>query len=694
MQWLVTNPFFLSLLPAVALPVLFHFFFRFRTRPAMFSTLMFFDAIDPRMRARRRIHEWLVLLLRGLFLALLLAALSRPVWVGGRRAGRTAAVMIVDNSGSMGGSFSGDMNRLRAAIDAARGMVGRMGSDDVAGVIAAVDDPTVSLPVELSSDRGLIRSSLDRIIETEASADPIAALRKAFGMLEAGSAAAREVHIFTDLHETEWGRAVEGLPTAGSETSIFVHRIPAAAPRKGNLSMSGVVPAAGRMLAGRSAVFRARISNPGAKEASAVLHWMDDGGGRKTEAVTVQGGAEKAVPIVLKAGGPGWHWAYAWLQDDGFAGDNRCGIGFECAERVAALLIGAEEDFGMLPLALSPSAGGELSGIRVEFAAVADLSARLGSLKPSLVALSFSSLAAQEPAILAYVRGGGNALLLPGKDAGENVTLPGWAGASATRLEVISGGAGVSLVGRDSVLLSDLSLTDGPALAGVKAFRFFPLVPATGGEAVIGLDDGRVLLVAHREGKGFVFTSGIALDPSWSTLPLRGAFLAIAQRMALSGGSAATPVSADVAGDKPRHPFVGEETVVVKSVAGAAFEWKGEGSAVPAFPRASVLSIRRGEQSAIVGLRSSDREGIPRYVGGDRVPALGAIPHKVRELGDVHAFVESVAAERRGLDLYPHLLTLAILCLLAETWLANTKWGPRAAAGSDAKRAHLVRGLP
>ena len=84
-----------QMLPAAALPILFHFFLRFRTRPAVFSTLMFFDAIDPRMRARRRIHEWLVLLLRCLFLALMLAALSRPVWMGGRGGGRTAAVLVI-----------------------------------------------------------------------------------------------------------------------------------------------------------------------------------------------------------------------------------------------------------------------------------------------------------------------------------------------------------------------------------------------------------------------------------------------------------------------------------------------------------------------------------------------------------------------------------------------------------------------
>lgn len=687
MQWLVTNPFFVSLLPAAALPILFHFFLRFRTRPAVFSTLMFFDAIDPRMRARRRIHEWLVLLLRCLFLALLLAALARPVWMGGHGRGRTATVLIIDNSGSMSGGFSAEMTRLRAAVDAARGMVGRMGSDDVTGVVVCVDDPTVSLPAELTGDKGMIRSSLDRIVETEAGADPAWALRRALGMLDAGSAAARAVHIFTDLQEIEWGKTIAELPAPGTATSVFVHRIPAMAPKKPNLSLAGISPMAGRILAGRSVVFSARISNPGTKPASAVLHWMDDAGAKKTESVSVEGGAEKSVPLVLRGGGPGWHWAYAWLQDDGFAGDNRCGIGFECADKVSALLVGAGTDFGMLPLALSPSADGQLSGIRVELAAPTDLEAKIATLKPSLIVLPFTLLDERSAAIRAHVQQGGNVLLFPGDASG--VTLPEWTGVDVGRLDAATEGVGMTALSKNSVLLSDLNEADGPILAGAKAFRFHALAPGDAGDAVIGLDDGRVLLAAHREGEGFVFTSGLGFDPSWSTLPLKGAFLAIAQRMAVSSG-AATSISAIVAGDRTRNPFEGLKIVNVKSLAGGAFEWKGEGSAVPAFPRASVLSVKSGDRSAIVGVRSSEREGVARYVKGGRVPALGAIPHKVKELGDVHDFVESIADERRDVDLYPFLLALAILCLLAETWLANTRWRAKERSGVEARRPELA----
>ena len=53
------------LLPAIALPVIFHLFFRLRRQVRDFPALLFFERIDPRLSAKRKLHEWLLLLLRG-----------------------------------------------------------------------------------------------------------------------------------------------------------------------------------------------------------------------------------------------------------------------------------------------------------------------------------------------------------------------------------------------------------------------------------------------------------------------------------------------------------------------------------------------------------------------------------------------------------------------------------------------------
>ena len=94
------------LLPAIALPIIFHLFYRLRRQVREFPSLMFFLRIDPRLSAKRKIHEWLILILRCLFLALLLLALLRPI-LGNRGSGENVArLVLIDNSGSMAAAAS------------------------------------------------------------------------------------------------------------------------------------------------------------------------------------------------------------------------------------------------------------------------------------------------------------------------------------------------------------------------------------------------------------------------------------------------------------------------------------------------------------------------------------------------------------------------------------------------------------
>lgn len=70
---------FLYLLPLMGVPVLFHFLLKQKKRKLVFSTLMFFHRTNPRLHSRRKIRQWLILLMRMLLIAFLLLALSRPV---------------------------------------------------------------------------------------------------------------------------------------------------------------------------------------------------------------------------------------------------------------------------------------------------------------------------------------------------------------------------------------------------------------------------------------------------------------------------------------------------------------------------------------------------------------------------------------------------------------------------------------
>src|ERR1700761_5577838 len=114
-----SNPAALWLLPAIALPIIFHLFFRLRRQVREFPSLMFFLRIDPRLSAKRKVHEWLILLLRCLFLLLLILALLRPI-LGTRSSGENVArLILIDNSGSMAASATGEISQLTLAAGAA-----------------------------------------------------------------------------------------------------------------------------------------------------------------------------------------------------------------------------------------------------------------------------------------------------------------------------------------------------------------------------------------------------------------------------------------------------------------------------------------------------------------------------------------------------------------------------------------------
>jgi len=87
-----------SALPVLAAPgraaVLFHLFFSPEKTGAPVSNLDFFHRLDPKLNARRRLREWLILLLRTLLLLSLLLALARPVLVRPRPEGDVAVVLL------------------------------------------------------------------------------------------------------------------------------------------------------------------------------------------------------------------------------------------------------------------------------------------------------------------------------------------------------------------------------------------------------------------------------------------------------------------------------------------------------------------------------------------------------------------------------------------------------------------------
>src|SRR5882672_6816840 len=145
-------PAFLGALAAIAVPVIIHLINRERKTVIEFPSLMFLQRIPYRSVRRQKIRHLLLLILRCVALALLVAAFARPFFEKKHPAvsktGARELVILLDRSSSMGYA-----NRWDKARDAARKAVSGIGATDRATLILFAGDASVATEPMATSDR-------------------------------------------------------------------------------------------------------------------------------------------------------------------------------------------------------------------------------------------------------------------------------------------------------------------------------------------------------------------------------------------------------------------------------------------------------------------------------------------------------------------------------------------------------------
>jgi len=152
------TPLFLIALAGLAVPVLLHLIQRERKQVVQFPSLMFLRRIPYQSVRRRRIRNWLLLLMRAAALALIVFAFARPFFrdanpPASAAGGAREVVILVDRSYSMG---YGD--RWARAIAAARNTIDGLRPVDRASVVFFGSGTDVAL--RSTSDKGRLRSAI------------------------------------------------------------------------------------------------------------------------------------------------------------------------------------------------------------------------------------------------------------------------------------------------------------------------------------------------------------------------------------------------------------------------------------------------------------------------------------------------------------------------------------------------------
>ena len=546
-------PAFLAGLAAIVVPIVVHLRQRERRDPIRFPSLMFLVRVPHRTAERRRLTNLLLLLLRGVAVALLVLAFSRPFVAKTpeqvRAAIRSRAlIVLLDRSMSMG--YAGVWDR---ALDSVRAALGRLAPGDLAGLVEF--DARASVAQPLTADHELVRSRLAALRPGGAETRFAPAFRLAREVAREAGAARIEVLLVSDLQR----HAIAGLeavdPVQGATLRI------AAVGRDSTSNARVVSVEASRSVEGRQVVLRvsARVASKAVHGRSAQATLAVDGrdlGTTRAElgpsGVTTLTFAPVRVPATARS-------ASVRLDADDLPADDdyRFELAGPAGIRVALLLppgLPADESLFLeraLAISRAPTlsvstARGPVRSADLDGTAVV-VAADLAGLRPSA-----------EPALRRFVERGGGLVVFTGPrglDGGGPAWLPARTGRIVDR--AADRGAALGDLDRDHPVFEPFQETLTTDFGSARYFRYRELAADSTGTVLARFDDGRPAIVAGRLGNGRIVMLASTADGVWSDLPLQPVFLPLVQRLVSWAGGIGEERQAFEVGDVAVLPTTG-----------------------------------------------------------------------------------------------------------------------------------------
>lgn len=574
-------------LASAAVPIIIHIAHRRKYKSLHWGAMRFLYEVIAKSRRRLFIEEWLLLAVRVLAVLALALALTRPAIQRGpaeglSRIGRTAAVILFDDSASSGVRL-GESDALSAMRALALAYMDTLTAGDEVSVLRLSrlheppSDPLFDLPAA--------RSLIEGIQTTEATTDIP-------GLLEAGLARlvrhlnpGAEIVLVTDgvrsgwrLHErarwAELRRRLMGSELAAQGTRARP-RVLLLAPQPGSGPANATVSdlELDRTLIAPRTRFSVRVGlaeRGDVLKPDSSLRLLVDG--RQLDARrldTSDKHPRRELAFSLSFDEPGSHVIEAVLDGvrDAYPRDDRRALAVEVVRQIKVLLVEPQAPRraldGTLPfvaLALDP-AGRNEDVFSVTRVAVSEISStRLEDYRVVVLGDVEGLSPAELAAIERYVASGGGLLVGLGPRTRPELANRFWARGGDGLLPCPLGELRTSAAGEALATLEPahpvLTAFGGEAAEAWKAGRvrrYYRLEagPATTGElkALIALESGAPLLVERRRGLGRVAMFATALDMSWSDLPAQPAFVPLVRGLVSWLGGQTLP---------PRNIFPGE----------------------------------------------------------------------------------------------------------------------------------------
>lgn len=558
-------------LPVVAAPLLIHLINLLRQRRVKFAALEFLLASQRRYRTRVLLRQILLLALRTAIVLGLVLALAQPRWrqaIGGLLgAGRTAHVVLLDDTVSMADTTGAAAGEEGRAFDRGRRFVERLVEDAVAeGVAGEFTCGRFSAVAAGGAGFDIQRRPLDRQLLQEvrsavagwrpgAFATPPAQPLTAVTGLVTGQDMARIVWLVSDFRARDWlgddemQEALRRLVAAGAELRFVdcgldgdANRAVPGRPATGNLTLERLAMAGGVPAMGVSVPFEVTVRNDGTAPVRDVsIDLAEDGVSRPgvTIAEIAAGGtASRRFDARFTAAGP--HLVTARLPPDVLLPDNVRSAVVDVVERVDVLVIdgdprggGRDGDAFYVATAVAPG-GAAPTGIRPRIEQPRALASLDLATFDCIFMLDVERLdAAEVAAVEDYVRAGGGIVFFTGPrtraDVVNQTLYRGGAGlfpaplaGSVDLLPDPAGAGAADLVAEEHPAVAVLTGQRNPLLDAVRVERFtavertFAPAAGSGFRRLLSLRNGMPLAVERPFGAGMAVAVLTTAAPTWN----------------------------------------------------------------------------------------------------------------------------------------------------------------------------------
>lgn len=550
------HPWLLTGLAGASLPVLIHLIGRKRAPSVSFAAFDFLVAVNKRLARRERLRQLLLLLLRTLAIAALVAAVARPMPLRQAAAASTnrRLALVVDTSASMGYLWQGK-TLLARAKEQGRAFLSHLQPGDAITMVVAGTDVRAQSPTP-SLNHSQVREALDAIDGVDGAegvADLGTAIDKALAQLGSDGSGATLV-VLSDLAQNSFDHL---RPTAMDPPPEIRLVDAAERPQPGPLPNAAVEHVTVERSADSPMERRFKIvvrnhGNTPVQGRAVELAINDVVTQRGYIDIPARASAEKTLTHSFDA--PGIFNAQVRLapsDQDGYDRDDSMDVVVEVARGVRVLAVNGEprttpyEDElffvqraleavpkGDPAIALSIVDQGELAD------GVADLTgfdvvilANVGGLPEAQVA-RLKNFVAEGGGLLFTL---GNAIRFEKVNALFGDLLPHPLRDLQLAADPAAGtpAVGIGDFDWDHPILQGLGLPAEESLRAARAARYFNLDVGASvkARAILRFDNGAPALVEQRrDGKGRVMLLTTSVDLDWTDLPLRAAFPALMQR--------------------------------------------------------------------------------------------------------------------------------------------------------------------